>query len=146
VDVGGARMIDPLDASMKVAGAGLAAQSARLRVVSENMANAQSTGKTAGADPYARKTIAFVNEFDRASGLRLVRVNAIGVDPTPFAIERDPGNPAADANGDVKRPNVNLLLEMGDMREANRAYEADLQIMKQSRDLLAMTVDLLKGL
>lgn len=139
-------MIDPLDASMKVAGAGLAAQSARLRVVSENMANAQSTGKTAGADPYARKTIAFVNEFDRASGLRLVRVNAIGVDPTPFAIERDPGNPAADANGDVKRPNVNLLLEMGDMREANRAYEADLQIMKQSRDLLAMTVDLLKGL
>ncbi|WP_457797728.1 flagellar basal body rod protein FlgC [Methylocystis sp. S23] len=139
-------MIDPLDASMKVAGAGLAAQSARLRVVSENMANAQSTGKTAGADPYARKTIAFVNELDRASGLRLVRVNAIGVDPTPFSIDRDPGNPAADANGDVKRPNVNLLLEMGDMREANRAYEADLQIMKQSRDLLAMTVDLLKGL
>ncbi len=139
-------MIDPLDASMRIAGAGLAAQSTRLRVVSENMANAQSTGKAPGADPYARKTISFVNEFDRANGLRLVRVNAIGVDPTPFAIERDPGNPAADANGDVKRPNVNLLMEMGDMREANRAYEADLQIMKQTNDLLAMTVDLLKGL
>lgn len=138
-------MIDPLDASMKVAGAGLAVQSARLRVVSENMANAQSTGKTPGADPYARKTISFVNELDRASGTRLVRVNAIGVDPTPFAIERDPGNPAADANGDVKRPNVNPLVEMGDMREANRAYEANLQIMKQTRDLLSMTVDLLKG-
>lgn len=138
-------MIDPLDASMKIAGAGLAAQSARLRVVSENMANAQSTGKSAGADPYARKTISFVNEMDRALGVPLVRVNAIGVDPSPFAIEHDPGNPAADANGDVKRPNVNVLVEMGDMREANRAYEADLQIMKQTRELLAMTVDLLKG-
>ena len=138
-------MMDPLAASLKVAGAGLAAQSARLRVVSENMANAQSTGKSPGADPYRRKTIAFVNELDRVLGARLVRVRSIGADPTPFMLEHDPGNPAADANGDVKRPNVNLLVEMGDMREANRAYEADLQIMKQSRDLLAMTVDLLKG-
>lgn len=138
-------MIDALDASLKVAASGLAAQSARLRVVSENMANAQSTGKSAGADPYARKTISFVNELDRAAGMRLVRVNGIGADPSPFVLEHDPGNPAADANGDVKRPNVNLLVEMGDMREANRAYEADLQIMKQSRDLLSMTIDLLKG-
>ncbi len=138
-------MIDPLDASLKIAASGLAAQSARLRVVSENMANAQSTGQTAGADPYRRKTISFANELDRANGVKLVRVNAIGTDPTPFAIERDPSNPAADANGDVKRPNVNVLLEMGDLREANRAYEADLQIMKQTRDLVAMTVDLLKG-
>jgi flagellar basal-body rod protein FlgC len=74
-----------------------------------------------------------------------VHVNAIGVDRSPFQVEHDPGNPAADANGDVKRPNVNLLVEMGDMREANRAYEADLQIMKQANDLVAMTVDLLKG-
>ncbi|PPD45580.1 MAG: flagellar basal body rod protein FlgC [Methylocystis sp.] len=138
-------MIDPLDASLKVAGAGLAAQSERLRIVSENMANAQSTGKAAGADPYTRKTISFVNELDRASGVRLVRVNSVGVDSSPFVIEHDPGNPAADASGNVKRPNVNLLLEMGDMREANRAYEADLQIMKQTRELVAMTVELLKG-
>lgn len=142
---GGAVVTDPLAASLKVAGAGLAAQSARLRVVAENMANAQSTGKAPGADPFRRKTISFTNEFDRVMGVRLVRVNAIGVDPTPFLTEHDPGNPASDANGDVKRPNVNLLVEMGDMREANRAYEADLQIMKQSRDLLAMTIDLLKG-
>lgn len=138
-------MIDPLDASLKIAGSGLAAQSARLRVVSENMANAQSTGLTAGADPYRRKTISFANEMDRLNGVKLVRVNAVGVDPSPFAIEHDPGNPAADARGDVKRPNVNVLVEMGDMREANRAYEADLQIMKQAADLAAMTVDLLKG-
>jgi flagellar basal-body rod protein FlgC len=138
-------MIDPLDASLKIASSGLAAQAARLRIVSENMANAQSTGKVAGANPYARKTISFTSELDRASGLPLVHVNAIGVDRSPFQVEHDPGNPAADANGDVKRPNVNLLVEMGDMREANRAYEADLQIMKQASDLVAMTVDLLKG-
>ncbi|MGE5387813.1 MAG: flagellar basal body rod protein FlgC [Hyphomicrobiales bacterium] len=138
-------MIDPLEASLKIAGAGLAAQSARLRVVSENMANAQSTGRTAGADPFRRKTISFTSELDRAAGVRLVRVNSIGSDPTPFSVEHDPGNPAADAKGDVKRPNVNVLVEMGDLREANRAYEADLQVMKQTNDLAAMTVDLLKG-
>ncbi|CAJ0879104.1 hypothetical protein AMST5_03029 [freshwater sediment metagenome] len=138
-------MIDPLEASLKIAGAGLAAQSARLRVVSENMANAQSTGRTAGADPFRRKTISFTSELDRAAGVKLVRVNSIGSDPTPFTVEHDPGNPAADAKGDVKRPNVNVLVEMGDLREANRAYEADLQVMKQTNDLAAMTVDLLKG-
>jgi flagellar basal-body rod protein FlgC len=138
-------MIDPLDASLRIAGAGLSVQSMRLRVVSENMANAQTTGQVAGADPYRRKTIAFINELDRASGVPLVRVNTIGVDQTPFLIEHDPGNPAANANGDVKRPNVNILMEMGDLREANRAYEANLQIMKQTNDILSQTVDLLKG-
>jgi flagellar basal-body rod protein FlgC len=83
-------MIDPLAASVKIAGSGLAAQSARLRVISENMANAQSTGRTAGADPYRRKTISFANEVDRAAGVKLVRINTIGVDPTPFAVEHDP--------------------------------------------------------
>ncbi len=138
-------MTDPLSDSLKVAASGLAAQSARLRVVAENMANAQSTGKTPGATPYARKTISFTNELDRASGVRMVRVNDVGADRAPFAVEHDPGNPAADANGDVRRPNVNPLVEMSDMREANRSYEANLQVMKQSRDLLAMTIDLLKG-
>ncbi len=137
--------MDPLSASLKIAGSGLEAQSARLRVVSENMANAQSTGKSAGADPYRRKTISFSNELDRTSRARLVRVSSVGVDTTAFNIEHDPGSPGADANGDVKTPNVNLLIELADMREANRAYEADLQVMKQSRDLLSMTIDLLKG-
>lgn len=138
-------MMDALAASLKVAGSGLSAQSARLRVVTENLANAQATGRTPGADPYTRKTISFVNELDRAAGVKLVRINAIGADPSPFVVERDPGNPAADANGDVKKPNVNLLVEMADLREANRAYEADLQVMKQARELLTMTIDLLKG-
>jgi flagellar basal-body rod protein FlgC len=137
--------MDPLEASMKIAGSGLAAQSARLRVVAENMANARSTGQAAGATPYARKTISFVSEMDRASGASLVHVGAVGVDRAPFNVEYDPGNPAADGKGNVKYPNVNMLSEVADMREANRSYEANLQVMKQTRELFAMTIDLLKG-
>jgi flagellar basal-body rod protein FlgC len=137
--------IDPLVSSMRIAGSGMQSQSTRLRVVSENIANAQSTGPTAGSDPYARKTITFENEYDRASGENLVEVKSIGVDTTPFRIEHMPGNPAADANGDVKMPNVDLLFEMADMREANRSYEANLQVVKQSRQMLSETIDLLRS-
>jgi flagellar basal-body rod protein FlgC len=137
--------MDPLDASLKILGSGIEAQSARLRILPENVANAQSTAKVAGGDPYRRKTVSFASELDRASGARLVHVNAPGVDKAPFTVEHDPGNPAADANGNVKLPNVNLLVELADMREANRSYEADLQVIKQTRDLLGMTIDLLKG-
>lgn len=136
--------MDSLAASSKIAASGLAAQSARLRLVSENLANAYSTGKSPGAEPYRRKTISFASELDRVSGLSLVKANSIGVDPSNFSVEHDPSNPAADANGLVKIPNVNVLVELADMREANRAYEADVQIMKQSSELIAMTIDLLK--
>jgi flagellar basal-body rod protein FlgC len=138
-------MIDPLQASMRIAGSGLEAQSTRLRVVSENLANAESTGSTPGAAPYARKTITFEGEMDRALGVPLVHVKDIGTDRAPFRMEHDPGNPAADQNGFVKVPNVNMLLEMADMREANRSYEANLQVVKQTRDLVSMTIDLLKS-
>jgi len=137
--------MDPLDASLRIAGSGLEAQSTRLRIVSENIANAMSTAKTSDASPYQRKTIAFANELDRLTGAQLVKVNGIGVDKSPFNVEHDPGNPAADASGNVKLPNVNSLVELSDMREANRSYEADLQVMKQARDMLSMTIDLLKG-
>lgn len=138
-------MIDPLEASLRIAGAGLEAQSARLRVVSENLANAQSTGLTPGANPYSRKTVTFAAEMDRASGVDLVAVKSVGVDRSPFRVEQDPGNPAADAKGFVKLPNVNLIVEMADMREANRSYEANLQIVKQTRELSSMTIDLLRS-
>jgi flagellar basal-body rod protein FlgC len=138
-------MIDPLQASLRIAGSGLEAQSARLRIVSENMANAESTGTVAGAAPYARKTITFEGEMDRTVGAQLVKVKEVGTDRTPFRVEHDPGNPAADQSGNVKLPNVNMLVEMADMREANRSYEANLQIVKQTRDLVTMTIDLLKG-
>ncbi len=137
--------MDALGAALKIAGSGLEAQSTRLRIVSENLANAQATGNAAGAAPYQRKTISFSSELDRVSGANLLHVSSIGRDSSAFNMEYDPGNPAADAEGNVKHPNVNVLVELADMREANRAYEADLQVMKQSRDLLSMTIDLLKG-
>jgi flagellar basal-body rod protein FlgC len=138
-------MIDALQAALRVAGSGLAAQSARLRVTTENIANAQSTGPTPGSDPYRRKTITFDSELDRATGVNLVSIKDVGTDPTDFVAVQDPGNPAADSTGMVKMPNVNMISEIADMREANRSYEADLQVMKQSRDLISMTIDLLKG-
>jgi flagellar basal-body rod protein FlgC len=137
-------MPDPLQSSLRIAGAGLEAQSIRLRVISENIANSQSTGTTPGADPYTRQTVSFDNEVDRASGLSLVRVKSIGLDDTAFTVEHDPGNAAADSNGFVKLPNVNVLTELADMREANRTYEANLQVAKQSADLESQTVSLLK--
>ena len=136
--------LDPLQTSLRIAASGLEAQSTRLRIVSENIANAQSVGSSAGADPYARKTVSFESALDRASGADVVEVKAIGTDQTPFKLERDPGNPAADANGMVKMPNVDVLIELADMREANRSYEANLQVAKQSADMLNMTVALMK--
>jgi flagellar basal-body rod protein FlgC len=138
-------MVDPLIASTKLSSAGLEAQSARLRVISENVANAQSTGRTPGSDPYARKTITFKSELDRALGASSVAVKDVGTDDAPFPVEYDPGNPAADENGMVKKPNVNMLIEMADMREANRSYQANLQMMKQARALISATIDLMRG-
>ncbi len=138
-------MIDPLDASLKIAGSGLESQSTRLRIIAENMANSQSTGRVPGSNPYRRKTVTFENELDRTTGVNLVRVKDIGVDRAAFRTEYEPGNPAADKQGMVKMPNVNLLMEMSDMREANRSYEANLQVVKETRDLFSMTLDLLKS-
>ena len=137
--------MDPLTASLRISASGLEAQSARLRVVSENLANARSTGDTPASDPYRRKTISFNDELDRASGVSTVEIKKIGVDRSDFQTEYDPGNPAADANGVVKMPNVNILVEMADMREANRSYEANLQSIRQARDLISSTIDLLRS-
>jgi flagellar basal-body rod protein FlgC len=138
-------MIDPLRAATSIAGAGLEAQSVRLRVVSENLANAQSTASTPGGDPYRRKTVAFSSEFDRLLGASTVDVKSIGQDDSPFQVEHDPSNPAADADGNVKMPNVNMLIEMADMREASRTYEANLQMVKQARSMTTMILDLLRN-
>lgn len=135
---------DALKASLRIAGSGLEAQSARLRIISENIANAQSTSSVAGGDPYTRQTISFEDTLDRTSGVPLVKVKQIGLDQAPYVIDKDPGNPAADENGFVKLPNVNVLVELADMREANRTYEANLQVAKQSSDLMNQTVSLLK--
>jgi len=137
--------MDALTASLKVAGSGLHAESTRLRVVSENIANASSTGDTPGADPYARKTIAFQSALDRASQVSMVEIDKISIDRTAFVQEFDPSHPAADPDGYVKLPNVNPIVEMADMREANRSYQANLQVLKQARELISMTIDLMRG-
>lgn len=138
-------MIDPLQSALRIAGSGLEAQSTRMQIVSENLANAQSTGSTPGAAAYRRKTISFENELHRASGADLVKIKGVGSDRTSFRIEHDPSHPAADEKGFVKLPNVNVLIEMADMREANRSYEANLQVVKQAREMISMTIDLLRN-
>lgn len=138
-------MSDPLSAALKVASSGLAAQSERLRVVSENIANAQSTGDAPGADAYRRKTISFAAALDRSEGAASVEIASIGRDQTAFPLEFVPGHEAANDAGYVKMPNVNMLVEMADMREANRGYEANLQVIRQARDLISMTIDLMRS-
>lgn len=137
--------MDPLVSALKVSASGLEAELTRLRIVSENIANARSTGDVPGADPYRRKTISFAAEVDRASGASTVEIDRLGTDDFDFSVEFDPGNPAADGKGMVKMPNVNILVEMADMREANRSYEANLQTTRQARDLISATIDLLKA-
>ena len=137
--------MDALSASLKIASSGLDVQSERLRIVSENMANAQSTGSAPGADPFRRKTISFASVLDRESGAASVDVAKVGRDNGAFPVEYMPGHEAANAQGYVKMPNVNMLVEMADLREANRSYEANLQVFKQARDLISMTIDLMRN-
>lgn len=138
-------MADPMQVAIKVAASGLEAQSRRMLVVSENLANASSTGSVPGGDPYTRKTVSFQSALDDLTGAKLVKVDRIDIDRKPFRVEYDPGHPAADAEGNVKLPNVDMLVELADMRESNRSYEANLQVVKQARSLISMTIDLLRS-
>lgn len=137
--------MDPLSAAMKVGASGLRAQSLRLRVVAENVANADTTSTQPGGDPYRRKTVTFASTLDRASGAEVVEIRRVGTDQAAFPLSYDPGHPAADATGYVKRPNVNTVIEMADMREASRSYEANLSVIEQARAMLSRTVDMLRG-
>jgi flagellar basal-body rod protein FlgC len=137
--------MDPLLASMRTAASGLRSQSMRMRIVSENLANIESTGNTPGADPYRRKLVTFEQTVDRLTGGALVRIGTVIHDHKVFRKEFQPGHPAADGAGYVKLPNVNMIVEMSDMREANRSYEANLQVIRQAREMISMTIDLLKG-
>ncbi len=137
-------MTDPLLAPLSVAASGLHAQSERMLIAAQNIANARTTGKAPGADPYRRKTISFVSELDRQTGVEVVRVARYGTDPSPFRVEYNPGHPAADRNGYVKLPNVNTLIETADLRDANRMYQANLQVVRQAREIVSMTIDLLR--
>ena len=127
-----------------VAGAGMHAQGDRLRVVAENIANVDSTGNTPGAEPYQRKTITFRNVLDHELGMNKVMTANYGVDKSPFKKKYEPGHPAADAQGYVLYPNVDSVIELVDMHEAQRNYEANLNVIDVSKSMISQTLALLK--
>lgn len=137
-------MGDLLLSAMNSAGAALRAQSIRIRVATENLANSETTSDRPGGAPYTRKTVAFANLWSRRDGGSHVVVRKISEDPSPYRVVRASGHPAADQNGNVLLPNVDPIVEIADLKEANRAYEANLQLLRQARDLINMTFDLLK--
>lgn len=131
--------------SLKIAASGLRAQSSRMRVISENLANVDSTAKTPGGDPYRRQIPTFKAAFDRTLGAQIAKPGRIKPDSSDFNIRYEPGHPAADDKGYVKTANVNALVEMMDMRDAQRSYEANLNIVRSARTMLQRTLDILRA-
>ncbi len=136
--------MDSMIKTMRISAAGMKAQGTRLRVIAENIANANSLPTSPDAVPYRRKVVTFKNELDRATGLDAVRIDRIGSDMSPFQKRYDPGHPAADVDGYVLTPNVSTLIEMTDMREAERSYEANLNMVRASKRALAEAIDILR--
>jgi len=131
--------------SIMIAASGLKAQSGRMRVISENLANAQSTAQNPQSDPYRRKMVTFENVYNRELGAQEVRAGKIKFDQSDFGRRYEPGHPAADAAGYVKMPNVNSLVEMMDMRQAQLSYEANLNVLRSARNMAASTLDVLRA-
>ncbi|WP_035871822.1 flagellar basal body rod protein FlgC [Cucumibacter marinus] len=130
---------------MKIAAGGLHAQSARMRIIAENLANADSAAKEPGADPYRRKMPTFDAIYDREMEAYEVKIGKIAYDQSDFQSRYEPGHPAADEKGYVRYPNVNSLIETMDMREAQRSYEANLNVVTVTRQMLGSTLDILRG-
>ena len=131
--------------SMAISASAMRTQSERMKVIAENIANADSTASAAGGDPYRRKVPTFVNQLDRVLDAKTVSLGKIKPDQSDFRTKYEPSNPAADANGYVKYPNVNPLVEMTDMRDAQRSYEANLNIISATRRMIQRTLDILKA-
>src|SRR5262245_3780416 len=131
--------------SIAIAASGLRAQAGRMRILSENIANADSTAQAPGQDPYRRRIPTFVSQLDRALDARTVTLGPVRSDPTDFVSKYQPGHPAADAAGYVKYPNVNSLVELTDMREAQRSYEANINVIGATRRMVQRTLDILKA-
>src|SRR6195952_1678916 len=131
--------------SMSIATSGLRAQAGRMRVISENIANADSTAPAAGGEPYRRKVPTFSSALDRTLDAKVVALGKVKTDPSAFRVKYEPGNPSADATGHVRYPNVNPLIEMTDMRDAQRSYEANLNIISATRRMIQRTLDILKA-
>ena len=131
-----------LDA-LHISSAGMKVQGDRLRVTAQNIANADTAANTPNADPYRRKTVIFKNELDRASGVEKVKVDRIVEDKGEFRLKFMPSHPGADENGYIRLPNIDTLVEMMDMREAQRSYEANLGMVQISKAMLGKTIDLI---
>ena len=131
--------------SILLSSSGMQAQGERMKIIAENLANANSTAQTPGGDPYRRKVVTFKNELDRSLGIERLEVGKVSTDKSDFQLRYDPGHPGADANGYVKMPNVNALIEMSDLREAQRSYEANLSAIDAAKEMLSRTVDLLRA-
>jgi flagellar basal-body rod protein FlgC len=130
--------------SLAIAASGLKAQAGRMRVISENIANADSTAQKPGADPYRRRIPTFDRRFDRELDAQTVGLGRVRKDSKPFELRHEPGHPAADAKGMVKYPNVNSQIEQMDMREAQRSYEANLNVITATRRMIAKTIEILR--
>lgn len=131
--------------SLKIAATGLHAQSARMRVIAENIANADSAGKTPEEDPYRRRVPTFKAVMDNEAGGKIVQIGRLAYDMSDFQTRYEPGHPAADEHGYVRYPNVNTLIESMDMREAQRTYEANLNVVTVTRQMMGSTLDILRG-
>ena len=133
------------NSSLRIAATGLHAQTARMRVIAENLANADSAGKAPGDEPYRRRVPTFQTAFDAEVGGNVVEVGKLAYDMSDFTSRYEPGHPAADDRGYVQYPNVNTLVESMDMREAQRTYEANLNVVTVTRQILGRTLDILRG-
>ena len=131
--------------AITIAASGMKAQGTRLRLISENLANANSTSQTPGGEPFRRKVLTFANVLDRTVNAQLVKVKSIGPDRSDFELRYDPTHPAANADGYVLQPNVNPIIEMADMREAQRTYDANLSVIETSIGMLKATVGVLNA-
>jgi flagellar basal-body rod protein FlgC len=130
--------------SIAIAASGLRAQAGRMRIISENLANADSASPSSTADPFRRKIATFRAEMDRSIAARVVALGRVRNDPAEFRIKHEPGHPAADASGNVKYPNIHPLIEMSDMREAQRSYEANINVIGATRRMIQRTLDILR--
>ena len=136
--------MDDVTATLRISAAGMRTQGTRLRVIAENIANADSLPSQPGDLPYQRRVVTFRNALDRATGIDLVQVKDVKNDSTPFPRRYDPGHPAADDAGYIQESNVNALLEMTDMREAERSYEANLNVIRATKAMLQDTIEVLR--
>lgn len=137
-------MANDLTISADIASSGMKAQAERLKVISQNMANADSVSAEKGKEPYRRQVVSFANYVDAKTGAEKVKVDKIVKDMSPFEKKYDPHHPAADNQGYIELPNVNPLVEMMDMKEAQRVYEANLNMLKTAREMNNSVLDILK--